>query len=200
MEQNKRFQFWQASLMVRSWSGKKSFCELLKILRLVEISVLFGLILSCLWCCLGVTCGWVCVSKWGIGCRSQRWFHHVPAVLGLALMEQLCLSFLVPSNSLARVAPALPLPGTSEGSAVLGVIQLLGSSQKHRAMETGTMHSSLQHFCPLSAPHARPPGALGEAVTASVHNAPFTVKYAAVTPQHLQNLSKEADKHTVARG
>lgn len=65
------------------------------------------------------------------------------------------------------------------------------------AMEIGTMHSSLQHFCLLLMPHTSPPGALGEVDTASVHNAPFTVKHAAVAPQHLQNLLKEADKHSL---
>lgn len=142
----------------------------------------------------------VCASKGGIRCCSQRWLHRVPAALGLALMAAALPppfgTLQLPGEGDSSTTPARELWGECSP----GVIQLVSSSQKHRLREIGTIHSSLQHFCLLSAPHTKPPGALREVDTASVHNAPFTVKHAAVTPQHLQNLLKEADKHSRATG
>lgn len=79
----------QKNLMEQGWSGKKLFCELLRILRLLEISILWFMVWFLI---LFVVLSWndlwfsVCASKWGTRCSSQKWFHHVPAVLVLALM------------------------------------------------------------------------------------------------------------------
>lgn len=193
--------------MAQDWSGRKLFCELLKILRLVKISILFGLILDCLWWCPGVPCGSVCVSKQGINrvlqsevvplCPCSPW----PCTDGSS-----CASLWHPPTPWQGWHQHCPCLRALRGAQSWGVIQLVNSSQKHRSREIGTIHSSLQHFCLLiqysyiSAPHTRPPGSLREVDTASVHKAPFTVKHAAVAPQHLQNLLKEADKHSGARG
>lgn len=185
--------------MARGWSGRKLLWATQNT-RLVKISILFGLIFGCLWCCLGVPGGAVCVRASGESGVAVRG-GSIVSLQSLALQwwQQLCLP-LVSSNSLARVTPALPLPESSGGVQSWDTRQLVNSSQKYRSREIGTIHSPLQHFCLLSAPQTRPPRALREGDTASVHNAPFTVKHAAVAPHHLQNLLKEADKLSGARG
>lgn len=112
--------FDKQALMIQGWSGKKLFCDLLKILRLTAISILFGWILDGLWCCLGDSCGSVCVWASGESDVAVRG-GSIMSLQSLALhwWQQLCIP-LLSSNSLVRVTPALPLPRTSEGSAVLG--------------------------------------------------------------------------------
>lgn len=144
------------TLMVQGWSCKKLFCELLVWLRLREISIVFGLILGCVYCAAFWLLGVTCVSKQVIRYSNWRWFHPGAAVLSLALkIAKLSTAtpasavFWLPSRGQYKQNPG-SLSG-SKGNAFPGhwlIPETYVNSNRHYLLTTGAAAAFLSTLGP----------------------------------------------------